>query len=274
MAVILSLTAAASGQSPAAGERPTKLAEWPKLRKGDSERARASIKQFRKPQQRLQDAASQKLVKMGAAVAPIIIRQITDKAQNINEHLFSVLDQVVDARHAALLAREARRKSVACRRYVTRRLATMRDPEMAPVLKAKLKDKDDDIAFHAALGMLALGDDVGVGRVLEAARQRWPELREVIAAALSPTRSAGAGSLVWERIKEARTTDQMAGLRLLRYLATKSQRGLLRSYLESADFAVKREAINTARVLHGEEPIETLSSFQAINLAKQWLKKL
>jgi hypothetical protein len=37
---------------------------------------------------------------------------------------------------------------------------------------------------------------------------------------------------------------------------------------------VKREAINTARVLHGEEPIENLSVFQAIEMAKQWLDKL
>ena len=61
---------------------------------------------------------------------------------------------------------------------------------------------------------------------------------------------------------------------MLRYLGVKQQRVMLRSYLESADFAVKREAINLVRVLHGEPPIENLSSFQAINLAKQWLQKL
>ena len=80
--------------------------------------------------------------------------------------------------------------------------------------------------------------------------------------------------LVWERIAQARATDKMAGLRLLRHLATLDQKTLLRSHLESPDFTVKREAINTARVLHGEAPLEKLSSFQAINLAKQWLQKL
>ena len=80
--------------------------------------------------------------------------------------------------------------------------------------------------------------------------------------------------LIWKRIGQARSTDQMAGLRLLRFLAIKEQKVLLRSYLESPDFAVKREAINTVRVLHGEKPLEKLSSFQAINLAKQWLGKL
>ena len=96
----------------------------------------------------------------------------------------------------------------------------------------------------------------------------------LIAATLTPARSAAVSLKVWERIGNARPTDKMAGLRLLRYLATTDQKMLLRSYLESPDFAVKKEAINTARALHGKQPLEKLSSFQAINLAKQWLQKL
>ena len=36
----------------------------------------------------------------------------------------------------------------------------------------------------------------------------------------------------------------------------------------------KREAVNTARVLHGEQPQENLTVFQSIEQAKQWLNKL
>ncbi len=253
---------------------PAKLPTWPKLAKRDGDRARAAAKQFRKKQARLHDAATEQLKGMGAGVAPVLIPLINDRAQNVNEHIFKILDHVVNETHAALLAREATRKSVECRRYVARRLAGMRDKGTLPVLKQMLADKDEDIAFFAALGALAVGDGVGVDGVLAAARQRWAEQRTLIATTLTPARSDRSGMLVWTRIEGARPTEQMAGLRLLRYLATKEQRGRLRRYLESADFAVKREAINTARVLHGEEALEKISSFQAINLAKQWLKKL
>lgn len=270
----LLLSAPALGQDGEAANRVEKLSAWPQLKKADRDRARAAIKQLRKEKPELRDAAAAKLIKMGAGVAPLLIAQVSDKAQNINLQLFAVLDEVVDKLHLSLLARELKRKSVACRRYLMRRIALGRDPDMAPVLKARLQDKDEDIAFYAALGALALGDGAGLETMLAAARQRWTEHQALIASTLTPVRSREVSRLVWEHIGQARATDKMAGLRLLRHLATKDEKVLLRAYLESADFAVKREAINTARVLHGEKPLEKLSSFQAINLAKQWLQKL
>lgn len=262
------------GQEPARAERSPKLTEWPDLKKTGRDRARAVTKQLRSKKEPVRAAAVAKLVAMGAGVAPVLIPLVNDRPQNANEQLFEVLDQVTDARHAALLGRESQRNSVAWRRYLTRRLAGLRDAELLPLLKKQLKDKDEEIAFYAALGALALGDDAGLDVVLKAARQRWSEQRALIAATLTPARSTEVSLKVWGRIGSARSTDQMAGLRLLRYLATGDQKMMLRSYLGSSDFAVKRAAINTARVLHGEAPIEKLSSFQAINLAKQWLQKL
>lgn len=260
---LLVVTAAPPGrcQEPAAPARQQKLSEWPELKKADRDRARAVAKQLGKKQEKLRTAAVDKLAAMGAGVAVVLIPLVSDRPQNHNDWLFEVLDQVTDGRHAALLARESQRKSVAWRRYLTRRLAGLRDPDLLPLLRKHVEDKDADIAFYASLGALA-------------ERERWSEQRALIAATLTPARSAAVSLKVWERIGSARPTDQMAGLRLLRYLATTDQKMLLRSYLESSDFAVKKAAINTTRVLHGEQPLEKLSSFQAINLAKQWLQKL
>ena len=264
----------ARAQRDDAPPRTEKLSEWPKLKKAEADRARATAKQLRKKKEKLRVAAVEKLTRMGAGVAPVLIPLVSDKAQNVNDDVFRVLDQVTDARHAALLARETKRKSVEWRRYLTRRLAGLRDKELLPVLRTAWQDKDEDIAFYASLGMLALGDGAGLDVVLAAARQQWAEQKAVIGATLEPVRSSEISLLVWERISQARPTDKMAGLRLLRHLATKDQKMQLKAYLESPDFAVKREAINTARVLHGEAPLEKLSSFQAINLAKKWLEKL
>lgn len=256
------------------GKQNNKLAEWPALKKAESDRVRATAKQFKKPQEELHVEANRKLIETGASVAPLIIPMVSDRAQNINEPLFAVLDAVLNKTHAALLAREAKRPSVEWRRYLLRKLACFHDADMAPIFKSALKDKDPDIAIYASLGLLSLGNHDGLDIVLLAAKQRWTKFSDITAEVLTPSRSSKCALPVFEKIASARPTDQMAGLRLLRYLMVKDQSMLLRTYLNSSDFAVKKEAINTARVLHGQKPLKKLSSFQAIDLAKKWLQKI
>jgi len=251
-----------------------KAGKWPSLKKAVSDRARATAKQFKKSQEKLHTAANRKLIAIGPGVAPIIISLVSDRPKNTNEQLFAVLDSVIDKSHASLLAREAKRPSVEWRRYLMRKLAGFHDVDMAAVFKPALLDKDPDIAVYAGLGLLSLGKHDGLDTVLLATKQRWDEFRGIASTVLPAGRSSECAMPVFERIASARPTDQMAGLRLLRYLMPKSQGMLLRSYLESSDFAVKKEAINTARVVHGEKPLEKLSSFQAIEQAKKWLLKL
>jgi hypothetical protein len=185
-----------------------------------------------------------------------------------------VLDEIVTDRHAALVAREVKQPSVELRRYLVRRLCGFDDPELVPVFETAAKDKDEDVAIYAALGLLTQKKKAGLERVLQAAKQRWQEFGPLIADVLPRARSADCGDWVFAAIAQASAADQMAGLRLARYLMIKQQGVILRTYLQAPDHTVKREAINTARVLHGEQPIENLSVFQAIEMAKQWLDKL
>lgn len=255
-------------------QQPKKLSEWPPLKKTDSDKARAVAQQFKKQNEELHAPAADKLVELGAGVAPILIKLVSDRQDNVNAHLFAVLDRITDGSHAALLAREAGRRSVEWRRYLMTRLSRFHDATLAPVLEQALADEDEAVRFHAGLGLLALGKDKGLDEVLSAARSRWQDCSAEVARVLAPARDDAHAKLVVDRIAAARATEQMAGLRLLRHLLPKSGAGVLRGYLESSDFTVKREAINAARVVHGEEPLEKLASFQAINMAKEWLQKL
>jgi len=268
----------AQGDSPTPGEpkdqQPKKLAEWPALKKTDSDKVRDVAKQFRKKDEELHAPAAEKLVEFGAGAAPILLKMVNDRPNNVNAHLFAVLDRIVDESHAALMAREADRRSVEWRRYLFKRLGRFRDASLTPVLQKALKDADEDVQFFAALGLLALGEGDGIDVVITGARTRWQDFGDEIRLVLEPARDKQRADLVLKRIAAARATEQMAGLRLLRYLLEKSQAGSLRTYLQASDFPVKREAINAARVVHGEEPIEKLASFQAINMAKEWLQKL
>ncbi len=259
-------------------QKPTatakKLTAWPKLKKTKSKAARAKAMQFRKRKAELREKAEKQLIAIGAGVAPILIPMVNDRHDGLNEHLFAVLEAVITPEHAALLARETKRPSLEWRRYLMRKLATFHDADIAPIMAAALKDKDGDIAFYAGLGLLSLGKHDGLDTVLLAAKQRWAEFGPLVSKVLPAGRSNATAMPIFEKIASARPTDQMAGLRLLRYLMVKDQGMLLRKYLKSSDFTVKREAINTARVLHGEKALEKLASFQAIEMAKQWLTKI
>jgi hypothetical protein len=253
---------------------PPKLSEWPELKETDKDRVMSLIAQFRKDDEQLRESASSQLKALGVGAIPLMFIQVSDRPGNVNGYLFALFDSMLDREHAALMARESKKPKVELRRYLMRRLCAFNDPEMLPVLKAATKDSDARTAFYAQIGELGLGDRTHLAAVLDYSKLNWKDEGALVAVVLPAARSHEAGDAVFEAIAKAPAADQMAGLRLVRYLATKEQSMLLKRYLGSPDHTVKKEAINAARVLHGEEPIEDLTVFQAIELSKQWLTKL
>lgn len=264
--------APATGQGP--GEQPKKLDEWPQLQDADKNRLLPLVGQFKKADPELHATAHKELVAIGAAAAPLLFQQVADRAENVNPQLFLVFDEVLDHRHAALMARECKKPHVELRRYLIKRLCAFADRDLLPVLQATTKDKDELTRFYAWLGALVLQQRDAIAPVLAYTKVHWQEVSDFVATVLPAGRSTDTGTWLFEAIAKAQPADQMAGLRLLRYLATKEQASLLRRYLEASDHTVKKEAVNTARVLHGEAPLENLAVFQAIEMAKQWLQKL
>lgn len=279
-AALAMLPAALSAQEtepPAEDEkpaRPEKLDDWPELEKKQLDRLLGCIKQFRKKDTELHEGARDRLVAIGAAGMPLLMQKVTDRPDNINEHLFAVFDEVLDERHAALMARATKKRKVELRRYLIKRMCRFGDRDLLPVLRATMKDKDPEIAFYAALGALGLGHEEAVGPVIEYSKTRWEAVAEDVAAVLPARRSRVAGNQVFEAIANRPAGVQMAGLRLARYLATKDHHVILRTYLQAHEHSVKKEAVNALRVMHGQEPLEKLTVFQVIDMARDWLKKV
>jgi hypothetical protein len=253
---------------------PAKLAEWPALADTDKDRVAALVGQFRKPDPQLHEAAKKGLVALGEGAMPQLFTQVADRADNVNKQLFAVFDEVLAPRHAALLAREVKKPRVELRRYLVIRLCRFTDPEMLPVLQTTMNDKDEVTAFHAALGALAVKHKDALAPVMTYAKSHWSEVAATIAEVLPAARGEDQARWVFEAIAKAPVADQMTGLRLLRYLAAKSQTPTLRPYLDAKDNTVKKEAVNAMRVLHGEAPIENMPVFQVIEMAKAWQKKV
>ena len=259
---------------PAAQDTKGKLGEWPPLKDTDTERVLGLIGQFRKPNPQLGDEAKKQLIQLGDPAMPLLMQNVSDRADNVNAQLVAVLDEVLGKQHAALMARETKKPRIELRRYLTRRLCRFGDPDMVPIFDSLQKDKDEATVFFAQLGLLAQKRKDALAPVLTYTKTRWNDVGALVAEVLTPARSQELGDAVFEAIAKAPAVDQMAGLRLLRHLMVKEQAVILRRYLEASEHTVKREAVNTARALHGEPPIENLSVFQAIEHAKQWLQKL
>lgn len=275
--LLTAATAAAQAEPPAAPAaatpKSTKLAEWPPLKDADKERVLAQAGQLRKADPALHEAAQKQLISIGEGAMPLLFGQVSDQPQNSNPQLFVVFDAVLQPQHAALMVRESKKPKVELRRYLVRRLCRFTDAELLPVLVATAKDKDPETAFLAALGALALKHRESLPAVLTYTKTNWKTVGPLVAEVLPAARCNEVGAWVFEAIAKAPAADQGAGLRLLRYLAVKDQTVVMRTYLSSPENAVKKEAVNTMRVLHGEPPIENLSVFQAIEMAKVWLGK-
>ena len=250
-----------------------KATEWPALAAADRDRTLALAGQLKKDNDELRRTAREGLIAIGPAAAPLLFQQVSDKDEGLNAQLFLVFDAILAPAHATLLAREAGKNKATLRPYLMRRMCAFVDPELAPVLKAATKDKNAEIAFCGNLGLLALRDTTVLPAVIESTRRNWAERVEQVSAVLPAGRCEASGTAVGELIAKAETPVQAAGLRLLRYLATRDQTVIVRPYLQAEDHGVRKEAVNAMRVLHGEAPIENLSAFQAIEMAKEWLKK-
>ncbi|MCR9247746.1 MAG: HEAT repeat domain-containing protein [bacterium] len=268
-----------TGKEPEPGHQKTvvaieKLDAWPKLGKQEAKRVLACMKQFRKDKQKLRDGARDRIVALGAGAAPLVLRQVNDRADNINEQLFAVLDAILKPAHGSLMARELRKPSFELRHYLVRRLAKFHDRDLIPVLQRTAKDKAPEIAFHAALGLLGLRQRDALDPVLEYSKAHWQDVGDDIATVLPAARSGLAGNWVFETINKRGAADQMAGLRLVRYLGTKDHNVILKRYLQASQHPVKKAAINALRMIHGEKPLEKLSVFQVIDHAKKWMGKI
>ncbi len=254
---------------------PKLLSAWPPLSASQRDRALALVGQLKKDDEAVRQAARDELVAMGAAGAPILFQKVgdADKELALNAELYPVFDAVLGHEHALLMAEQAKKKKLELRKYLVRRLCPLADERLHKSLEGFAKDTDAQIAFHAQLGLAALGDRTALIAVLEYTRTHWAEEKDLAELTLPKARSDAAALAVAEHIGKAPPAVQAAGLRLLRHVATENQWPLIKSYLSAVDHGVLKEAVNAMRVQHGMPALENLSAFQSIGMAKEWLTR-
>ncbi len=261
-------------------QEPAEL-KWPEMTRAQKDKVEILLRTLaRKGDRRNTKARVEKqLVKIGLPCARrLMIRFSDSQHRNINDHLTRVLDQVLTKDQAPLLAQQAKHKHVAGRLYVISRLARYHDKKYLPQFKAARKDKDPEVAFHAALGLATTTmDKAALELIFLRCIKEWQEIGDMVTETLQVIRGFDAMMWLQKRIRNGKLVERVAGLRLMRALAPKEMGRSILPYLESEDFIIKKEAVNALRVVvDGQKPypLDELTVFRIQQLRTEWRARL
>jgi hypothetical protein len=272
---LLCAASSAAAQEPPPPAPPPKPA-WPELPAAEAETAKLRLRRLDAAEAEVAAAAEAELVAMGAGVAPLLLSQLGNRRPTAPEALRRILHRVVEPVHAPLVAERADSKAPLLREWSVEFLALQHDGRWREVLARAFEAEDRELRFRAALGLAALGDQDALATVFaQCQEQEWRDHAELVQRALAPARSSEMAEWLVRHMPRDDERARITGLRLMRALAPKEYAGVVATYLDAEQHAVKKEAINTLRaVVDGAAPLENLSVFQAIDQAKKWKERI
>ncbi len=262
---------------------PPAPTSWPKLSSSDAKRAKnkATLVGLSGDDEEVAkaSAAEADLVAYGTGVAPVILRRLGDReVAELPESaaaLGRILDAVCTPEYAGLIAERTTDRSVEVRRWSVGWIGRHTLPDQEKALRRALGDDDAAVSFRAALGLLGLGNGDVLDKVLADCMEDWRSKAALVDSIAAPGRSNELAQALVDRIANAPVNERVTGLRLARSLCPKDYAAVLGTFLDDDAATVKKEAINALRVVvDGDEPLENLSVFQAIDAAKKWKERL
>ena len=209
-----------------------------------------------------------------------------------------MLDGVTDASHTRLIATSFDSKSIDVRLFALRRVAELGDPGLreraetawqAAEKEAEARSKDKkkrkeadpkELEEHqrSALLALACGSAAPLQHLATVAGSRdWPTWRASIEAAASmaaeePEVPAALAAMLTPK---AKGNLRAGALRLLAYAGTEEHVSAIAPMLDARENHVKIAAINALRrIVDGADPLPKLSTFDAIEQAQAWKKRI
>ncbi len=259
-----------------------RLDAWPKL--PDLDRTKKDIERLRRANTpKMGEEALAALTADGAGVVPLLL-PIYEKERDeaVLARVLAVLDAVVAPPHTRLLAREFAHRATRVRIWALSRAAISVDREIAPAaeealarVRAQGEKADAEELYRAGLCATASGSLAGFDVVRNRALTSWNASAAEIRAAVASVRGAEASKRICSELAQASRDEQLAGLRLLAGCGDPSTTRSVRPYLDSTDNLLRIEAINALRgIVDGEQPLDKLPVFEAIELAEKWKLRL
>jgi len=219
----------------------------------------------------------------GASAVPFLLdRYGREKDEAAHERLHDLLVELIQANQTRLLAKSFESKNLHERVMALWRAGLFPDKEIkAPAEAAwarieKQGDKaDPDERYAGALCACSAGSIKGLDTLVAQAMKRWDKKGPEMRIALEGVRGSEATAVVSKRLDEADRKVKVAALHLLGGCGDKSIVSKIKPLLDETDNSIRVAAINALRgIVDGELPIEGLSAFEAIEMAKKWKEKI
>ncbi len=286
----LALLSFAAPAVPAALDDPVERAKaWPELSRDDEETVELDIERVRNahtPEMAEQGASG--IVAVGPGATPYLVPLLgKERDEAALARLLAVVDEITDERHTRLIAAWFDDGSDVVRKWALERAALFPDPgireaaEKALATQALYKEKksrkyDEDEHFVAALAATSAGSLEGLELIVDVAAEGWGERGKKMHVALTGARGPEATKRVVAKMKGADRQHTVAALHVLAACGTKDEAvPAVKPHLDSKDNSIRVAAINALRgIVDGDPPIEKLSVFDAIELAKQWKSRV
>jgi HEAT repeat protein len=268
-----------TAQKPVGVQPKAQKPAWPALTKQAKARGEKLLKLLRSKKKVVRSNALLELKQLGAGFADREIRALKDSGNfNINEQLVQILGAVLKPEHAPLIALHHKHKSRFGRRYVMKTLATLGSKNQIRTFRTGQRDKDIEVAYYAAIGLIkTTKSPQALEIVFSRCLEDWIELNEELARILGTIRHSDFLPWIAEKLQSEESHDCVTALRLMRFLAPSEGKDMVRPFLDSDHFLVKKAAVNTLRVIVDGAPalpLKKITVFMIIKLAKDWKTRL
>lgn len=290
--VIVTLALPVRAEDPPKKDEPAKTApkpverlkEWPKP--ADKDQVMTDIERVCKARiPEMAEEGRQGLVAAGSAGVPFVLERYgRERDESARERLHEILVATTNAEHTRLLAREFAHKEARTRTFALWRAAQFPDAEIkdeadaAWARVAKLGEKADlDERYAAGLCCASTGSIVGFPGLWDATitPKEWDRKKHELRAALAGARGKEATAFVLAKLDDKSDRKiKVAVLRMLAGCGDKDCVPRVRPFLDDEDNQIRVAAINALRgIVDGDDPIDNLSSFEAIEMAKKWKER-
>jgi hypothetical protein len=290
---LLLLAPAVRAEDPPKKEEPAKtapktierLTAWPKP--ADKDQVMTDIERVCKAHiAEMAEQGKAGLVAAGASGVPFVLERYgRERDDDAKKRLHEILVATTGAEHTRLLAKEFGHKDLPVRSFALWRAAQFPDAEIkkeADAAWTRVQKQgakaDADERYAAGLCCASTGSIVGLEGLWEATLtpKEWDKKKRELRAALAGARGKEATAVVLAKLDDkADRKVKVAVLRMLAGCGDKESAARVRPFLDDEDNQIRVAAINALRgIVDGADPIEGLSAFEAIEMAKEWKSKL
>lgn len=280
LALLLPLVCGAAGA--AADDPVERLEAWPELT--DEARIEKDVARLRAANtEAMGTEAHAALVADGAMVAPLLLKALgKERDADARARIVAVLDLVVGAPHTRLLAEWFDDRALQTRVWTRRTAARHPDPGLAAAaasawkaVEKQKKKADPEERWVTSLLLTSTGDVSQLEVLLARAGEDWKRSGALLREVFAGLRGTEAPAALAASLADAGRKQASPALRLLAACGSEAELRHVAPFLDSDDNTLRVDAINACRaIVDGEAPLERLSVFEAIELAKKWKERL